>query len=81
MATIKMIIIIILHFNAAMSLRRLTEADRNLIMIMIMKSGSNPVTLWIYNDGNYYNDDGDDDGNDDDDDGALRCSFEKGRGG
>ena len=68
-----MIIIIILHFNAAMSLRP--------IMIMIMKSGSNPVTLWIYNDGNYYNDDDDDDGNDDDDDGALRCSFEKGRGG
>ena len=39
------------------------------------------MTLWIYNDGNYYNDDDDDDGNDDDDDGALRCSFEKGRGG
>ena len=37
------------------------------------------MTLWIYNDGNYYNDDDDDDGNDDDDDGALRCSFEKGR--
>ena len=37
MTTIKMIIIIILHFNAAMSLRP-TEADCNLIVIMIMKS-------------------------------------------